>query len=163
MEGARNTPASDVRLRPATADDSALVMSWRNDAITVQFSGSRLPVTREEHERWIVAQLAESNPGLFVAEVGGQPVGQIRLQRDGEAGEVHIAVAPESRGRGYAAAMIAALQEDVALLHGLRRLTAQVHADNLASLRLFTGRGFYRTGTVGDFVQFEWVPQLGRS
>ncbi len=157
MEGASDQPGPALRLRPAADDDAELVMSWRNDPVTVRFSGTGRPVTREAHDRWMAEQLSEPNPGLFVAEVDGDPVGQIRLQRDGDSGEVHIAVAPESRGHGYAHAMIRALQDDLALLRGLRRLTAQVHVDNQASLRLFAARGFKRTHVVGDFIQLEWL------
>lgn len=157
MEGAREQPAPGLRLRPATAGDAGLVMSWRNDPDTVRYSGTGRQVTAEEHDSWMAAQLNDPNPGLFVAEVGDRPVGQIRLQREGDSGEVHITVAPERRGRGYAKAMIGALQYDSALLRGLRRLTAQVHVDNQASLRIFAARGFDRTDVVGDFVQLEWL------
>jgi RimJ/RimL family protein N-acetyltransferase len=87
---------------------------------------------------------------LLIGIAGDTPVGQVRLDRhaDGRV-EVGIAVAPEARGRGIGATLLAlALDEarrDAAL--GPKAFIARIRPDNAASIALFAGAGFRRIGT----------------
>jgi RimJ/RimL family protein N-acetyltransferase len=146
-----------VTLRPVRRDDIALLLRWRNDHDAVRFSVSRRQVTLDEHEEWLAQRLRDSAPRLWIAEEDGVAVGQVRLDVDGDAGTVSIAVAAGERGRGVGTAILEAAQAIVPATAALSRLRALVHPDNSASLRVFKRAGFRRMPAAdAGFVVFEW-------
>ena len=72
-------PSADVSLRVATADDSARLLAWRNDAETRAQSLRPDEVSASDHEAWLSRSLASDERALFVAE------------RDGAAARAHAA------------------------------------------------------------------------
>ncbi len=95
-----------VTLRTAREDDVALIRALRNDAEVVRFSTSARPVSEPEHARWFAAALADPRTRLWVAEEDASPVGQVRVDVDGDTGVFSIAVAATARGRGLGQAML---------------------------------------------------------
>jgi RimJ/RimL family protein N-acetyltransferase len=137
------TPAVEVRL--ATAADAALLLSWANDADTRAASFHTTPIAPEEHAAWLARSLALPTRRLFIGMVGEEPVGQVRLDAgDGGEAEVGISIAPERRGHGLGAGLLAAGIEagrrDTEL--AVERFVARVRTGNEASIRLFEGAGF---------------------
>lgn len=136
-------PAEDVRLRAATAADAGLLRAWRNDPEVVTASFSGRPVEKDEHRAWLERVLADASERLLVVEVGGEPVGQVRLQGHGEGEvEVHVNLAREIRGRGLAASVLELAAERVTKDRGARALVARVKPGNGRSLRAFAAAGF---------------------
>lgn len=127
-----------MRMRPATLADADLLLAWRNDPDTVTWSRSPDPVSRPEHVRWLAGALADPDRRLLIGEADG-PVGTVRFDRDGDAWEVSITVAPASRGRGLSSAILAAAE---ATLDDDASLIAWVHRDNKPSLALFERSGY---------------------
>jgi RimJ/RimL family protein N-acetyltransferase len=93
---------------------------------------------------------------LWVAEERGIPVGQVRLNLDGDAGVFSIAVAPAARGRGVGQQMLRIALAEVERDHLVAIVTAVTHPDNSASMRAFERVGFRRRGRSADgFIVFE--------
>lgn len=132
-------PDPRVTLRPAKTSDAALLRDWRNDGQAVRFSGTPRRVSATEHARWLSARLADPATLLWIAEEDGVPVGQARIDQDGDVGTVSIAVAPRHRRRGVAAAILRAIIG----INRASRLRALVHPANLASLHAFERAGFH--------------------
>jgi RimJ/RimL family protein N-acetyltransferase len=135
---------SELTLRPATDDDEELLLEWRNEPETRRQSLRQAPVSAERHAQWLRDRLARpSECRLYVAELGGVPVGQARvdLTGDGE-GVISVAVAAGSRGRGLGRSLIAAATERAAAELGARSVTAVVKTRNVASLRAFEAAGY---------------------
>lgn len=131
-------PAPTVRA--ATAADADLLLAWRNDEQTRAWSRTAAMVGRTEHRAWLARVLADPDRLLLVAEHGSHPVGTVRLDRvSGAEWEVSVTVAPEQRGRGLAARILAAGE---ATLGGGVTIFANVHRDNAASLALFRRAGY---------------------
>jgi RimJ/RimL family protein N-acetyltransferase len=150
------TPAtSDLVLRPATPDDGPRLLEWRNDAAVVQFSLTGQPVAPAEHANWLAARLTRPSQRLWIAEEAGEPVGQVRVDRNGETGTVSIAVASGHRGRGVGSRMLGALMIEMEADEEVGTLLALVHPDNTASLRAFERTGFHNAGRRQGFVVFE--------
>lgn len=150
---AARRPRGGVRARSAAQDDAALLLRWRNDAGTRAASRRSDPVDPHAHADWLRSSLGREDRLLLVAEDGAGPVGTVRWDRAaagdgvgadvGAEWEVSITVAPERRGEGLAADLLAAGEA------WLRRtvpdaatLLAVVHRDNAASQRLFTASGW---------------------
>jgi RimJ/RimL family protein N-acetyltransferase len=133
----------DVVIRAAVPADRDLVLRWANDPVTRTASFHPEPIVPQVHATWYAARLADPNGRLWIAEVDGCPVGQLRAERslDGTV-ELGISVAPEARGRGLARPM---LRAGMTIAAGDLRPTsfvAVIRLGNAVSLAVFRGEGF---------------------
>ncbi len=153
--GRRAQPApGELVLRPASAGDAADLLAWRNDATTVRFSRSLRAVEPAEHDEWLAARLADPATRLWIGEVDGAAVGQVRVDVTDGVGVVDVAVAPERRGRGFGRALLAALRAELQGDLQARVLTASVAADNEPSARAFLAAGFHEGDPAESFRTF---------
>ena len=142
-----------VTLRAARGDDASLVRAWRNDADAVRFSVSARPVSEGEHARWFATALADPRIQLWIAEENGVPVGQVRVDLDGDSAVFSIAVAASARGRGVGQRMLRLALEEIERQRAVTTMTAVTHPDNLASIHAFERVGFRRReASEGGFV-----------
>jgi RimJ/RimL family protein N-acetyltransferase len=84
-----------------------------------------------------------------VASLGGQPVGQVRLEygADAASGELSYWIAAAARGKGLGRQMVTRFLDRVAAREPhITRITARVHPDNRASQRLLLACGFQPCG-----------------
>jgi RimJ/RimL family protein N-acetyltransferase len=150
VEGKRDDPS----LRPATMSDAELLLEWRNDPKTREASFQQEAIALEEHREWLASRLGDPDCALFVIELEGRPAGSVRLDRDGdEEAEIHIVVAPESRGAGLASPALDLASEQAGELLGVRRVRARVKSGNEASLRAFRSAGFEPVREGDDVVE----------
>ena len=94
---------------------------------------------------WYAVLRAEADrPATLVASCGyfGPPA-------DGTV-EIGYSTAPEWRGRGYAAEFVEALTARALATPGVRRVVAETHDDNAASIRVLERCGFHRVGPGRD-------------
>jgi RimJ/RimL family protein N-acetyltransferase len=141
-------------VRTAVWTDSDRLLRWRNDPVTRRSSFQTDAVDEASHRAWFARRLKDPDCRLLIAEVAGVPVGQVRLDREGERATINIGIAPEARGRGHASAALADATR-LAWQLGLTHLDAHVKTDNEASLRLFRGGGFGERGRSDEAVQLE--------
>jgi RimJ/RimL family protein N-acetyltransferase len=146
-----------VTLRPARDDDAERLLEWRNDAHAVRFSVSGRSVTSEDHARWFATRRHDPRVHLWIAEVDGTAVGQVRVHDDADdVGVVSVAVAPAHRGRGIGSEVLRAMVATVTAETTVRVLRALVHPDNVQSIRAFEKAGFRMTvAREGDFSVLE--------
>jgi RimJ/RimL family protein N-acetyltransferase len=143
-------------LRGARGDDASLVRAWRNDADAVRFSVSARPVSEGEHARWFATALTDPRIQLWIAEENGIPVGQVRVDLDGDSGVFSIAVAASARGRGVGQAMLRLALAEVERQHLATTMTAATHPENTPSIQVFERVGFKRRAVTEDgFVVLE--------
>lgn len=139
-------PFVKVKLRPATLNDSELLLNWRNDPVTRENSVNTCVVTEKEHGLWLSRALVNASVRLFVAISGGEPVGAVRAERLGDGTtELSWTIAPGKRGRGFGKAMVA---EALALSGGT--VVARIKSGNAASRRIAEAAGFTMTGKEGE-------------
>ena len=142
-----------MELRPASADDEARLLEWRNDAQTRAMAIAQDPVPLADHRRWLQTRLADPDTRLTIAEHDGEPVGTVRLDRQGtDEAELSITIAPAARGRGLARPAIALGVEHARREWGVERVTARIRPENAASLRAFAAAGFETVREAGGLV-----------
>jgi RimJ/RimL family protein N-acetyltransferase len=145
-----------VTLRPATRDDAADLLAWRNDPITRGNSRNTAEVTPAEHAAWLDRVLADPNRRLWVGMVHRVPVGTSSATRgvDG-AVEIAVTVAPDARGRGLAAKLVSGAVEQARSVWRAARIRAEIKPDNVPSRRAFERCGFVLIADAGDLLDYE--------
>jgi RimJ/RimL family protein N-acetyltransferase len=125
-----------MRLRLATLADSALLLSWRNDPQTRWARLNQHKIIRDEHVHWLRYSLNYRNRRLYMAEVGGQALGTIRTDFDGQCYHLSWTIAPDFRGRGLGKKMAGILTDYIQ-----KPIGAKIRRLNAASIRIaeYTG------------------------
>lgn len=126
-------------LRRARPEDSRLVWSWANDPQTRANSFDPTPIAWEDHCAWFARQ-----DDLWVGWDGEVPVGSVRLHD----GEISVTVAPEQRGKGYAAQLIRAAVRP--------NTRAQVFEENVPSYRAFVSARFVELERKDGVIEMVW-------
>jgi UDP-2,4-diacetamido-2,4,6-trideoxy-beta-L-altropyranose hydrolase len=130
-----------LRLRKATSSDAELLYQCNNDPSTRAASRSTKPITPYEHQRWLSARLNDPGCTLYLIELEGASVGNIRLQRsEANAAELSIALLPEARAKNIGAEAIRLVCQR--LPEGITQVDAWIWEKNTASLRCFARCGF---------------------
>lgn len=143
-----------LRLRPATVDDAALLLSWRNapEARAQSFNPSEIDLNT--HSTWLAARFASPNCLLFIAEdFDCAPVGQLRFDCSGNRAHISIQVGPGRQGKGFGTAM---LRKGCAILADVRPGSipeAHVKPDNTRSAAMFLAAGFRPVAPDASFGQ----------
>ncbi|MEU3274027.1 GNAT family N-acetyltransferase [Saccharomonospora sp. NPDC006951] len=155
--------AGALSARPATEADAALLLEWRNDPVTRQWSRNTDPVAPADHGAWLRRVLDSPDRHLFVIGTPSEEVGTVRFDRDAsqEVWEVSITLAPSVRGKGMSAAVLAAgerallAERDAAAelpVLAVLAVLATVHEDNAASMALFERAGYRKQSAEGRFL-----------
>jgi pseudaminic acid synthase len=147
--------APPLRLRRATADDAERLLEWRNDPHTRAMSLNDAVVSKADHAQWLARTLQAEDRLLFIAELDGDPVGTVRLDRHrARSWEISITLAPHARGKTLATPLLRVAESD-GRAHGAALFTATIKPENEASVRAFKKAGYYSfvrtsvpTGTV---------------
>lgn len=150
----------DMRLVPAGPQHSDLLLSWVNDPSSLQAKlVTDRAVTAEEHQAWLSTRLSDPETHLWIVQIEGRSIGQVRLQRRAAAFEVDIFIVPDHRRSGLAAA---AVTQAVSALRSERGGEAPVEAvvrrENAGSRRLFASLGFIPMADDGVALRYRLPP-----
>jgi spore coat polysaccharide biosynthesis predicted glycosyltransferase SpsG/ribosomal protein S18 acetylase RimI-like enzyme len=136
--------ASALRVRPATAEDSALAHVWRNHEATRRMSVDPAAIDEAGHQQWWQACLVAGDRRLLIGLVGDVPIGVTRVDRQANgAAVVSLYLDPALHGLGLGTALLRAGEEAWCAQAG-REVTfeATVLDTNAASKRLFAAAGY---------------------
>ena len=140
----RSRDGKAITLRPATADDAALMFDWQQHPATRRYAWNPGLPSYEEHQGWLVGKLADPDCIFSMILCCDETVGVIRLDREGAASEaresyeVSIYTAPDRYQMGYALAglkLARRLMPEAIIL-------AKIMEDNAASNALFRRAGY---------------------
>jgi 3-phosphoshikimate 1-carboxyvinyltransferase len=138
-----------IILRPITADDTAMILKWRNSDRTVRNFYYRKPVTEEDHAKWLKEKVDKGEVWQYVVilKETDTPIGSVYLQHidpatlEGETGVFFSEDAPA--GQGLATEAVKLLGDEVGFkMLGLLRLNAKVISTNTASRKLHENAGY---------------------
>lgn len=118
-----------MRLRPATMDDAATLLAWRNDPVTMAACVDQTPVSWDDHVAWLGRVLADPGRRLLVVERDGVALATGRFDYD-EPTEFSFTIAPEHRGKG------ASLKMMKLAMSAETRFIAYIRAENTSCQRL---------------------------
>lgn len=132
-----------VFLRKAEKDDMDLLFRWANDPVVRANSFDINPIQYENHVKWFNKMMGDSTIIQFILIDEDVPVGQIRLNVDGDEAEVGYSIGAEFRGEGYGHKILQLVTEAVSTNYPLiKTLVAKVKPENIASKKLFECEGY---------------------
>jgi RimJ/RimL family protein N-acetyltransferase len=139
--------ARNLVLRSATIEDADLLLSWVNapDVLWTKAETTQ-PIERHSHVSWLEKNLADVDTMIRVVERGGEPIGQVRLWRRGEAVWIDISIVSEARGKGSASEALSLALDEWTSSRGAFGFCAMIKSDNRPSLKLFERAGFHKDG-----------------
>jgi len=124
-----------IYLRKATMDDAELILEWRNDPVTREASFTKDIIDLETHKEWFRRKLESPECFLYILMDDTESVGQLRIDRVNDVGEISYMIAPEKRGMGYGKRIIQLAETSSPA--EIRVLTGLVEKTNEASRKCF--------------------------
>lgn len=148
--------AGELTVREATEADAVLLLGWRNDPGTREWSRSDRPEVEPVHREWLRKSIENPDRLLLIVETD-HPVGTVRFDRAGPGTwEVSITVAPGDRGKGMARRLLTQAEGALRARHQPHTLLANIHEANKRSLTLFHQAGYHPTTRPPDG-PFVWL------
>lgn len=126
----------NVYLRDVTIEDVEIIFEWRNDLTARCNSFSNSIIDIESHIEWFNRKLAEPDCYMYILMDGEECVGQIRVDKVGDVGEISYIIAPDKRKMGYGKKILKLIEESAD--ENIKVLTGFVKIDNQPSRRCFT-------------------------
>jgi len=135
------TPAAELTVRPANANDVLTYFAWANDPVVRASAINSAPIDMATHLKWFGRRLSDVDTYLYVLEAGDLPVGQVRFERHGAETTIDYSLDVLVRGRGWASQL---LKLGIEALNSSRPtvLSATVKPENVASAATFIRLGF---------------------
>lgn len=135
----------NIVLRRASMADAELLFEWKNDKTTIENSITKRGVTMDEHLQWLQGVINNPNHQLFILDVDGISVGQLRLDleviADVVTAEISYGLGAEYRGKGFGKVLLEQA-DTLATIFKFDELTAEVLSHNVASRKLFQSLGY---------------------
>ena len=143
--------AINPKIKQATFSDIDFLWYLRNQSDIYLYSKISKPVFYENHLNWIIPiLLGQKEKRLYVIWEKGLPVGSIRYDFP----EISIAVLLEFRGKGIAAKALKYFRKIYP------KMTAEIHKDNVVSIKLFEGSGFKFVKKKGIWLNYKLSKKL---
>ena len=134
---------SEAYLREATYQDIELLFTWANDPEVRRNSFNPDPISYDGHKRWFENMMNDPEVLQFIIMDEEKPVGQIRLNINGDEAEISYSVVSDCRGKGYGRKMLQLITAEVKKRHPeIKAFVAKVKPGNAASRGLFESEGY---------------------
>lgn len=134
-----------INLREVGPTDSALLFRWINDPDVRRNSLNSDPIDLKTHQKWFDSKLAHpEKTRIFIAGFpSGQPVGQIRFDREGKKILISYSVDSLFRGRDIGHLLIKKAEGIICpIWKNTKILAGVIKPQNLASKRIFEKNDF---------------------
>jgi RimJ/RimL family protein N-acetyltransferase len=154
-----------TQLRPAVDDDLAVLSELRNDTeLQLMLMARPRPNTLSQVRAWVERRSSDASSALFVIAdaTTGSAVGFLQLTDIDDVnrvGRLGIGVVRAQQGRGHGGRALQSIEPLARDVFGLRKITLEVRADNLAAISLYERSGYERVGLWRDHFRLaaKWV------
>lgn len=130
----------DLSLRKAVMDDALDILKWRNDEKSIEGSFTKEKIDIPHHMEWYKKKLSSTTCHMFILEEKGEKAGLIRIDQEGNVGELSIMIAPEKRGKGFGNEIMALIENN--LPDGIKGLVGFVLPGNQPSRKMCLANGY---------------------
>ncbi len=130
-------------LRPAGSEDCQLIFEWANDPQTRYWSFQTGMIPWEIHEKWYQDCLERKDRELLICYHMGTPVGQLRIDTEGEMARISYSIAKKYRNRGYGIEMARIGEEWIrSRMPQIKTICAEIKAENESSRKMLKENGY---------------------
>ena len=149
---------SGVLLRPITADDTPLIVRWRNTEAVRQNFIFREPFTAEMHTNWLNTKVATGAvvQYMILDRETGERVGSVYfrdIDRRNRSAEYGVFIGEESaRGKGLGSETARIFTDFGFNVLGLYRISLRLLSENTQAEKSYLNAGFKREGVFHDMV-----------
>lgn len=134
---------SQLHVRPVEPSDCGLLWRWANDKAVRKYSFSPEEIPFVRHREWFQRKIASPDTRIYVIELKGEPIGQVRYDRVNEnEAQIDISIASEHRGRNLGSFALALTRKIACRDLKVDRVIGVVVEGNLASCVTFRKAGF---------------------
>lgn len=139
----------DIFLRKATEEDVMLIFQWANDPEVRRNSFQTKQIDLEDHKKWYDSKIKSANSLFYILMNKDIPVGQIRLELEGNCACVNYSIAAPFRGKGMGKEMLRLAETELKGNYPhISRLVAEVKEENSASKHAFEREGYHKNYVV---------------
>ncbi len=130
-------------VRQANENDLMTYFYWTNDDEVRENSFNQQKITLKEHTNWFKNQLKNSNNQFYIFfDKTEHPIGQVRIHKTENEVIIGVSVDKESRGKNYAARLIAKASYLYLLENNNDSIFAYIKLTNTSSLNAFVNAGY---------------------
>lgn len=142
-----------LKLRAMEPADIDLMYEWENDPEIWMYSNTHTPFSRFHLEQFVINSncdiYTDKQLRLMITNPDGITVGSVDLfefdGRNRRAG-IGLLIAKEFRNKGYASEALDIVTDYVQKTLNLHQLFCNIAANNKTSIKLFSNKGFVKTG-----------------
>jgi spore coat polysaccharide biosynthesis predicted glycosyltransferase SpsG len=134
----------DVRL--AEPSDVHRLWEWAKDPTVRSSAFDDTEISWEDHVAWFAAKSASPKSRIYITELHGRAIGQVRFDIEASEAEIDVSLAAAERGRGLGASVIRAAARRFFDETHVALTVARVRAENRASALAFVDAGFEPDG-----------------
>lgn len=147
-----------LHLRQVCLADRELLFGWANDNTVRANAFHTEKISYADHIKWFAGIMKNDAIYQYILYDNEIPVGQIRLNMEGDRAFIDYSIAAEFRGMGYGTALIQLLLQELETVKMPDKLTliGQVKQQNFASANVFEKCGFTPIKKK-DYIQYELV------
>jgi spore coat polysaccharide biosynthesis predicted glycosyltransferase SpsG/RimJ/RimL family protein N-acetyltransferase len=149
-----------VELRSADMDDARSLFEWANDPATRSASFTTGAIEWNDHLHWLRGRLNSSSAYELIGSFRGSDLGVVRFDVEASQAVIGVTIAPEHRGRAWAAPLIDAASRWIGRNRDVESITARVKVDNLRSQRAFLAADFDADPSGGGPAELRYARRL---
>lgn len=144
-----------LRLRKASQEDMDLLFQWANDPMVRSNAFHTEQIPYENHVKWFTKMMADMSVHQYILCDGELPVGQIRINVEGNVAVIDYSVASAYRGKGYGSRMLRMIPMQIVQdkISNVTELVGQVKYGNNPSARAFESCG-YTKRELPEYMQY---------
>jgi RimJ/RimL family protein N-acetyltransferase len=132
-----------IKLRKVSQKDCRLIWKWANDPEVRAESFTSKAIPYSDHVIWYERKINDPHCHLYIAENSDRkPVGQVRLEIEGNDAVISISLDRKFRGKGYGTKIIALASQKIFEISGVNFIHAYTKKGNIPSKSAFQKAGF---------------------
>ena len=130
-------------IRPAREEDVEFLFNLVNEDSVRRNSFNSDPISFDEHAHWFNKKLFGRDTMIYIAEISGEPIGQIRLENKDNVGVLSFSVCPRHQFLGIGTKMLRSIIVLFEERHfDVTYLVGYTKKNNIASQKSFRKAGF---------------------
>ena len=122
------------------------MLNWANDETVRKNAFNQEQIKSDQHAKWFANALADPNIIIYILMDNDMPVGQCRLNVEGDTAEIDYSIESSQRGKGLGELILELVISDIHKSnYKIDKLIGKVKSSNGASQHCFEKNGFFNS------------------